>query len=196
MNVYKQANGVILLFNLGKERSVDYVAKELVRVPPDLPILIIANFADKFCDNDPLFHHRRFVAIRGDNTAPLHFLRGSLTELACPANPPSGLLAAVTKFFELPFLQLQRQILTTRLKINEERNEKAQVEWNGLISPEDDSPGKQCSILMQPPAVRTSHSNIGIDLDNTTTDTLTIASRQAWNESLSSPTDLKNKPNW
>ncbi|PJF19927.1 GTP-binding protein Parf [Paramicrosporidium saccamoebae] len=181
VDVYKHSNGVVFLFNLCKPRTIEYVAKQLPLVPRTLPILIIGNFADKiYAQEDESFLIKRFAAIRGDTalSAPLHFMCGSLTQPNCPSNPAAGLLTATLKFFELPFLQLQQTVLTGRLKINEEQIERAKREWNEMINPMEMSPA--LSILTIPEAART-NTNLG-SLDSVSTDTLTLASRTAWND--------------
>uniref|UniRef100_A0A094ZL35 Rab-like protein 6 n=1 Tax=Schistosoma haematobium TaxID=6185 RepID=A0A094ZL35_SCHHA len=46
INVYKGAHGVILVMNMTKLSTFEYVCLELVQIPPKLPILIMSNFHD------------------------------------------------------------------------------------------------------------------------------------------------------
>lgn len=142
LDVYQHANGVILLFNPTKPKTVEYAAQLLPKVPAHLPVLVLATFADRlFAQEDESFLRRRFTALhRGSadeqgGLAPgsLHFMLGSLTEPACPLNPARGLLPAVVKFFELPFLHLQRQTLLAKLKSNSGQMEQARQEWEAFI---------------------------------------------------------------
>lgn len=200
IDVYRHCNGVIMLFDVTKARTIEYIGRQLAEVPKELPVLILGNFADRIFDQEIIdFHQRRFLSIRGANRgeghpenissfegAPLHFMLGSLTQANCPHNPQRGLIPAVMKFFELPFLQLQRGLLKTRLKINEEQMKRAQIEWltvfcEGSGGTDQDNG----AVLLQPAVARTSNHNV-TSIELLSTDTLTRASTQAW----SSPSDI------
>ena len=47
IDVYKGTHGAILIFDITKPWTFDYVKKECEKVPPHIPILILANFAGK-----------------------------------------------------------------------------------------------------------------------------------------------------
>ena len=47
VDVYKGAHGAILLFDVTKAWTFDYVKREAVKVPKHIPILLLANFIDK-----------------------------------------------------------------------------------------------------------------------------------------------------
>ncbi|TPP66226.1 Gtp-binding protein parf partner of arf [Fasciola gigantica] len=51
LDVYKGAHGVILVMDMTKSWTFDYVRRELPRIPPDLPVLILSNCRD-------MGHHR------------------------------------------------------------------------------------------------------------------------------------------
>jgi GTPase SAR1 family protein len=46
LDVYKQAHGVIFCFDVTKPWTFEYVKNELSRVPPTIPVLVLANFYD------------------------------------------------------------------------------------------------------------------------------------------------------
>lgn len=46
VDVYKGAHGVIIMFDVTKAWTFDYVKREAVKVPKHIPILILANFID------------------------------------------------------------------------------------------------------------------------------------------------------
>lgn len=198
VDAYRHANGVILLFDLSKPDGLDYVVKMLPSVPLALPVLVIGNFVDRlgeFKDED--FLRCRLQAIRagickaGDDPAPLHFMVASLTHPSCPQNPSAGVINAVTKFFEIPFLKLQKDLLTTKLLINEEKMYMARDEWGALI----ESSGKS---IVSPQSdlyseTDSKFSEIPIDADTSirgqkdrissfSTDTLTLSTGQAWQD--------------
>ena len=47
VDVYKGAHGAILMFDVTKAWTFDYVKKEAFKVPKHIPILVLANFIDK-----------------------------------------------------------------------------------------------------------------------------------------------------
>lgn len=49
VDVYKGAHGVIIMFDVTKSWTLDYVKKEAPKVPKHIPILILANFIDQVC---------------------------------------------------------------------------------------------------------------------------------------------------
>ena len=198
VDVYRNCNGVIVIFDVTRPRSIDYVTGHIGAIPQDLPVLILGNFADKYFEGqvDLDFQQRRFLHSRGITAsyAPLHFMLGSLLHRECPHNPKIGLLSAILKFFELPFLQMQRKVLDARLRISEEQIEKAMREWDELLDDQHSCangstrPYGGGGVLAQPEAARTTNDlSFSIQSDDPninvllSTDTLTRATTQAWN---------------
>lgn len=238
VDVYKHADGVIFLFHLGKPRSLEYVVRELAEIPADLPVLILGNFADKiYTQEDNDFLLRRFKAIRMNGTRPspshstyppdeqssqhqMHFIAGSLTEPRCPSNPPIGIIPAILKYFELPFLHVQRKELLKRLKINTEQIDKTESEWCRMIDSVPMSLQSDALLsnsmyeIREPEMARVSSTNVCHDLhsgpmlmnENFTTETLTLSSGKIWNDANSPPgpvigptpipTMNTQQPNW
>ncbi|KAI8429787.1 hypothetical protein MSG28_000325 [Choristoneura fumiferana] len=56
LDVYKNATGVILMLDITKPWTFEYVVKELSRVPADLPVVILGNHCD-------MQHHRQFLSV-------------------------------------------------------------------------------------------------------------------------------------
>lgn len=55
LDVYKGTNGVIMMFDLTKTWTFDYVQRELPKVPPHIPVIILSNHCD-------MSHHRSVTA--------------------------------------------------------------------------------------------------------------------------------------
>lgn len=113
IDVYKGTNGVILVLDITKQWTFAYVQKELPLIPHHIPVLVLANHRD-------MGHHRtvtedqvRFFIDgleRPKDSAQIRYAEGSMR---------NGFgLKYLHKFFNLPFLQLQRETLLKQLEIN------------------------------------------------------------------------------
>ncbi|GAB6031528.1 Rab-like protein 6 [Chamberlinius hualienensis] len=114
VDVYKNANGVILMMDITKQWTYDYVKRELPKIPSNIPVLVLSNHRD-------MGHHRcvteddvkYFIENldRGSNFAQVRYTEGSMR---------NGFgLKYLHKFFNLPFLQLQRETLLKQVETNE-----------------------------------------------------------------------------
>ncbi|KAF5395169.1 putative GTP-binding protein Parf, partial [Paragonimus heterotremus] len=135
LNVYKGAHGVLFVMDMTKSWTFDYVRRELPHVPPELPILVLANHRDmgdhRTITEDQV---RQFLedeaAGRLDSTEG-HLPAGDGKGCAkkknrvirvqfCEASMRDGFgLLFVHKFFNLPFLCLQHAVLKQQLARNE-----------------------------------------------------------------------------
>lgn len=113
IDVYKNANGCLMVFDITKPWTWEYVERELPKVPSHIPVLVIGNFRDSQ-------HHRQV-----DELKCQFFLesldRGSLASSVryTETSMRSGFgLKYLHKFFNVPFLQLQRENLMQQLETN------------------------------------------------------------------------------
>ncbi|GFY69627.1 rab-like protein 6 [Trichonephila inaurata madagascariensis] len=113
IDVYKGTNGVILILDITKQWTFAYVQKELPLIPHHIPVLVLANHRD-------MGHHRTVTEDqvkffidgleRPKDSAQIRYAEGSMR---------NGFgLKYLHKFFNLPFLQLQRETLLKQLEIN------------------------------------------------------------------------------
>lgn len=47
VDVYKNTNGVILMFDLSKTWTFEYVEKEILNIPKNIPVIILGNHRDQ-----------------------------------------------------------------------------------------------------------------------------------------------------
>ena len=115
VDVYKGTNGVILMMDMTKQWTFEYVQRELNKVPKNIPVLVLANHRD-------MGHHRVVSEdqVRG-------FIEGLLEEdesvgrqiRYSESSMRNGFgLKFLHKFFNLPFLHLQRETLIRQLETN------------------------------------------------------------------------------
>jgi len=114
LDVYQGTHGVIMVMDITKAWTMDYIRKESEKVPAHIPILLLANFADQG-------HHRQVTQMQiadfverfsrpGDEAAEIRWAECSLR---------NGFgLKLIHRFFNVPFLTLQRQSLLRQLEVN------------------------------------------------------------------------------
>ncbi|XP_046670212.1 rab-like protein 6 [Homalodisca vitripennis] len=114
LDVYKGTNGVILVMDITKSWSFDYVERELIKIPIHIPVLVLGNHCD-------MSHHRTVTAdIVMSYIDSVQRPKGSAQVRYAEASMYNGFgLKLLHKFFCLPFLQLQRETLLGQLERNE-----------------------------------------------------------------------------
>jgi len=115
IDVYKGSNGVIMVFDLTKAWTFEYIQRELPKVPTHIPVLILANHRD-------MGHHRVVTEdqVRGFiEELGRHEGAGSGQVRYAEASMRNGFgLKFLHKFFNLPFLHLQRETYLKLLETN------------------------------------------------------------------------------
>ncbi|KAJ8680867.1 hypothetical protein QAD02_016654 [Eretmocerus hayati] len=113
LDVYKATNGVIVMMDVTKQWTFDYVQRELPKIPGHIPVIVLGNHCD-------MAHHRTvtpdhvtyFIDSLGERAAQVRYAESSMR---------NGFgLKLLHKFFNLPFLQLQRETLLQQLETNKE----------------------------------------------------------------------------
>lgn len=115
VDVYKGTNGAILIYDITKQWTYDYVEKEFEKIPLNIPILVLGNHRD-------MGHHRTVLEDKARYFVEnLDRPEGSGQVRYAEASMRNGFgLKYIHKFFNLPFLQLQRDTLLKQLEINHE----------------------------------------------------------------------------
>ncbi|XP_016136153.1 rab-like protein 6 [Sinocyclocheilus grahami] len=114
LDVYKNCNGVILMFDITKQWTFNYILRELPKVPTHIPVCVLGNQRD-------MGEHRVILPddirdfINSLNRPPgssyIHYAESSMK---------NGFgLKYLHRFFNIPFLQLQRETLLRQLETNQ-----------------------------------------------------------------------------
>ncbi|KAM4576480.1 rab-like protein 6 isoform 2-T2 [Odontesthes bonariensis] len=114
LDVYKNCNGVIMMFDITKQWTFNYILKELPKVPTHVPVCILGNHRD-------MGEHRVILPddIR-DLIAGLNRPMGSSYIHYAESSMKNGFgLKYLHRFFNIPFLQLQRETLLRQLETNQ-----------------------------------------------------------------------------
>ncbi|XP_016137322.1 rab-like protein 6 isoform X5 [Sinocyclocheilus grahami] len=114
LDVYKNCNGVILMFDITKQWTYNYILRELPKVPTHVPVCVLGNYRD-------MGEHRVVLPddIR-DFIAGLNRPLGSSYIHYAESSIKNGFgLKYLHRFFNIPFLQLQRETLLRQLETNQ-----------------------------------------------------------------------------
>lgn len=126
LDVFKGTHGVILMMDITKNWTLEYASKELPKIPPEIPVLLLGNHCD-------MAHHRVITEeeaiglIEGLGPRAAKVLYGE-------SSMRNGFgLRLLHKFLSLPFLQLQRETLTALLARNKRDTEVCSLEMTEFL---------------------------------------------------------------
>lgn len=124
VDVMRGATGCILMFDMTKKWTWEYVTRELPKVArKDIEVLVVGNFRDMGESGRvvPEATARQFCALAGDH---VHYLEASMK---------NGYgVRAIANFFSLPFLALQKRYIDEQLRRNREETDAALNEIRAL----------------------------------------------------------------
>ncbi|XP_072792915.1 rab-like protein 6 isoform X2 [Taeniopygia guttata] len=114
LDVYKNCNGVVMMFDITKQWTFNYILRELPKVPTHVPVCVLGNYRD-------MGEHR--VILPSDVRDLIDNLNrppgSSYFRYAESSMKNSFGLKYLHKFFNIPFLQLQRETLLRQLETNQ-----------------------------------------------------------------------------
>ncbi|XP_038230448.1 rab-like protein 6 isoform X2 [Dermochelys coriacea] len=114
LDVYKNCNGVVMMFDITKQWTFNYILRELPKVPTHVPVCVLGNYRD-------MGEHR--VILPDDMREFINNLNrppgSSYFRYAESSMKNSFGLKYLHKFFNIPFLQLQRETLLRQLETNQ-----------------------------------------------------------------------------
>ncbi|XP_013011262.1 rab-like protein 6 isoform X3 [Cavia porcellus] len=114
LDVYKNCNGVVMMFDITKQWTFNYILRELPKVPTHVPVCVLGNYRD-------MGEHR--VILPDDVRDFIDHLNrppgSSYFRYAESSMKNSFGLKYLHKFFNIPFLQLQRETLLRQLETNQ-----------------------------------------------------------------------------
>jgi GTPase SAR1 family protein len=112
IDVYKNTNGVILVFDMTKAWTFEYVQRELPNIPANIPVIVLANHRD-------MGHHRAVTEDQVQAFIESMGRSGSGHVRYAESSMRNGFgLKYLYKFFNLPFLHLQRETLLKQIEVN------------------------------------------------------------------------------
>ncbi|XP_055627595.1 rab-like protein 6 [Toxorhynchites rutilus septentrionalis] len=131
LDVYKGTHCVIMMMDITKAWTFDYVCRELPKVPAEIPVLLLGNHCD-------MGHHR---VVSKDQ------IQGFIEELSQTRSAEivygdssmrNGFgLRLLHKFFGIPFLYLQKSALEASLKKNEQDADICRLEIDEFLKSDE-----------------------------------------------------------
>lgn len=133
-----------------KAWTFDYVKLELMRLPPSLPVLILINHRDV----DPCQQNTpNAVSLQQVKSYVHHLTRGpdASPVLVAESSMRNGFgLKYLHKFFNLPFLQLQREVVQRQVEQNKNDMELTFQELESLLESEEQNYDRFLRSLVAP----------------------------------------------
>lgn len=112
LDVYKGTHCVVMVMDITKAWTFDYVCRELPKVPTDIPVLLLGNHCD-------MGHHRVITAEQVHGFVETASQERKAEIVYGDSSMRNGFgLRLLHKFFGIPFLYLQKSALEASLRKN------------------------------------------------------------------------------
>uniref|UniRef100_A0AC34GYG6 Rab-like protein 6 n=1 Tax=Panagrolaimus sp. ES5 TaxID=591445 RepID=A0AC34GYG6_9BILA len=137
VDVYKNCNGVLLIFDITKPWTFLYVKKELENIPSHIPVLVLANKRD--LENQRQIREEEIVQfLRSFNRKPPSHGKFPAQIRYTQASMKNAFgLKYLYRFLNIPFLFLQRETLEAMLEANKQDIELSYCEMDLLLDNKD-----------------------------------------------------------
>uniref|UniRef100_A0A2K5F914 RAB, member RAS onco family like 6 n=1 Tax=Aotus nancymaae TaxID=37293 RepID=A0A2K5F914_AOTNA len=112
LDVYKNCNGVVMMFDITKQWTFNYILRELPKVPTHVPVCVLGNYRDMGEHRVILPDDVRDFIDNLDSRPP----GSSYFRYAESSMKNSFGLKYLHKFFNIPFLQLQKDSMIAQEK--------------------------------------------------------------------------------
>ncbi|CAI2169945.1 16886_t:CDS:2, partial [Funneliformis geosporum] len=117
INVYRNTHGIILLFDITKTWTFDYAIKELKSIPRNMAVLLLGNFSD-LSSQRAIPQSQVYQAIADCNRIRVtEYPTANMIRYVETSMLTGFGLEYIHKYFGVPFLQLQRDILRQQLEL-------------------------------------------------------------------------------
>uniref|UniRef100_A0A182MYQ2 Uncharacterized protein n=1 Tax=Anopheles dirus TaxID=7168 RepID=A0A182MYQ2_9DIPT len=153
LDVYKGTHCVVMVMDITKAWTFDYVCRELPKVPTDIPVLLLGNHCD-------MGHHRVITAeqVHGFVEQASQERNGEIIYGDSSMRNGFG-LRLLHKFFGIPFLYLQRSALEASLRKNAQDLDICRLEIDEYQKSDDSDYGRFLDNLISKKKAREGTSN-------------------------------------
>ncbi|XP_032334811.1 rab-like protein 6 isoform X1 [Camelus ferus] len=114
LDVYKNCSGVVMMFDITKQWTFNYILRELPKVPTHVPVCVLGNYRDMGEHRVILPNDVRDLIDHLDRPPGSSYFRYAESSMK-----NSFGLKYLHRFFNIPFLQLQRETLLRQLETNQ-----------------------------------------------------------------------------
>ncbi|XP_050080379.1 rab-like protein 6 [Anopheles maculipalpis] len=150
LDVYKGTHCVVMVMDITKAWTFDYVCRELPKVPSDIPILLLGNHCD-------MGHHRVITAEQVHGFVETASLERKAEIVYGDSSMRNGFgLRLLHKFFGIPFLYLQKSALEASLRKNAQDLDICRLEIDEYQKSDDSDYGRFLDALISKKKARES----------------------------------------
>uniref|UniRef100_A0A182S612 Uncharacterized protein n=1 Tax=Anopheles maculatus TaxID=74869 RepID=A0A182S612_9DIPT len=153
LDVYKGTHCVVMVMDITKAWTFDYVCRELPKVPTDIPVLLLGNHCD-------MGHHRVITAEQVHGFVETASQERNAEIVYGDSSMRNGFgLRLLHKFFGIPFLYLQKSALEASLRKNAQDLDICRLEIDEYQKSDDSDYGRFLDALISKKKARESTSN-------------------------------------
>ncbi|XP_035895503.1 rab-like protein 6 [Anopheles stephensi] len=154
LDVYKGTHCVVMVMDITKAWTFDYVCRELPKVPTDIPVLLLGNHCD-------MGHHRVITAEQVHGFVESAGQERKAEIVYGDSSMRNGFgLRLLHKFFGIPFLYLQKSALEASLRKNAQDLDICRLEIDEYQKSDDSDYGRFLDALISKKKAREGTTNL------------------------------------